>query len=136
MPNSTTSFGEDGRPDLTSDPDWDAMALREENLANESVLTHLETERRQIRRDCRKGNLTDEDFDRALELCGTLFRWVWQSGKRDSRGLTLRAIIVCWVFLPELQHQPMTRMALRFGKFKQSLGRWVEDKQKGFNATL
>jgi len=107
-------FDDNQRPVLIADFDWD------------QVERNLTSEKKEIRGALRNGELTEEDFDRALQLSGTLMRWIWQNGKRDIRGLSIRSIIVCWHFIYELRDLPLTTVAAKFGKHKQSLGRWLD----------
>src|SRR5438128_2717486 len=118
--NHQTAFDENGKPTPVANFDYEAIDK------------NLQTDRKEIRRACRNGELSQEDFDRALALCGTLARWIFQSGRPDRGGLSIRAIIVCWHMLAEIRDQPLTQVALRFGKHKQSFGRWVDDFKKTF----
>ncbi len=61
------------------------------------------------------------------EIIRTLITWIWQDGMKDARGIQIRSIIVCWIFLPHLRPLSLTELARGFGKDKQSLGRWVDD---------
>lgn len=76
---------------------------------------------------------TPEEREAALKLFRTLVRWLWQDGMKNTDGLTIRSIIVCWIFLEELHPLTLTQMARGFGKHKQSLGRWVDDFKKRFS---
>jgi hypothetical protein len=53
-------------------------------------------------------------------------RWVWHDGKRDTRGVAIRSIILCWLFLAELRPLTETEVAKGFGLKKQSLNRWIQ----------
>jgi len=68
----------------------------------------------------------------ASEAVRLLFAWVYQPPCKDQEGFYCRAIIACWIFVPQLRSYTMTEMAGRFGKKKQSLGRWVEDFKREF----
>lgn len=70
---------------------------------------------------------TAEEIARAGAALKKLLEWVWQDGMKNPEGLTIRAIVVCWVFLPHLHALNLTEMAQAFGKHKQSLGRWVDE---------
>jgi hypothetical protein len=80
--------------------------------------------------DCNE--LSPEEIDRALKLFRSLVRWLWQDGMKNTEGLTIRSIIVCWIFIEELKGLSETEMARGFGRHKQSLGRWVEQFKKAF----
>ncbi len=66
-------------------------------------------------------------MDAALKVFSRLLEWIWQNGMKNSEGLTIRAVIACWIFLKHLRPLTLTQMARGFGKKKQSLGRWVDD---------
>jgi hypothetical protein len=78
------------------------------------------------------GNFTPEELDAACKVFGRLVEWIWQTGKANPDGITIRAIIVCWIFTSELRSLTLTEMARGFGKKKQSLGRWVDDFKRSF----
>ena len=120
MAHQTTSFDEDGRPILITDFDWEEI---ERNLASET---------KQLRRSCKRGEITREQLETAMELCGTLLRWVWNNGKRDKRGVAIRSLIICWLYLDELRPLTEAQLARGFGLKKQSVGRWVEQFKKEF----
>jgi hypothetical protein len=61
-----------------------------------------------------------------------LVGWQYQNGKCNPEGLLIRAIVVCWIFLPHLHPLNLTQMANMFGKHKQSMGRWVDDFKREF----
>ena len=94
------SFDENSCPTLTADFDWDAV-------------DHVEP--------------TDTKEHSACEAMQRIWAWVYQPPLSDLDGFLCRCIIMCWVFVPELQDYSMTEMAARYGKKKQSLGRWVDD---------
>ena len=77
-------------------------------------------------------SLTPAEMDAGLKLFRCLLRWMWQNGMRNTDGLTLRAIIVCWVFIEELQPLGLTQMARGYGRYKQSLGRWMDNFKASF----
>ena len=79
---------------------------------------------------------TPEDVDRAIAALRVLLSWVWQNGMKNSDGLKIRAIIICWVFLQELRPMKETEVARGFGLKKQSLGRWVTEFKKAFPIRL
>lgn len=67
-----------------------------------------------------------------LECQRRIWQWVYQGSCEDLDGFMCRSIVVCWVFVPVLRSYTMTEIAGRFGKKKQSLGRWVVDFKKEF----
>jgi len=71
-------------------------------------------------------------IDGAAVLFQRLVRWVWQDGKKNAEGVKIRAMVVCWIFIPELRSLTETDLAIGFGKKKQSIGRWVEQWKKDF----
>ncbi len=75
---------------------------------------------------------SDEHMDGAKRAFTQLVEWVWQSGMNNADGIAIRAIIVCWIFLPELRPLSLTEMAQGFDKHKQSLGRWVDIFKRDF----
>jgi len=75
---------------------------------------------------------TELDIEGALECMRRVWRWVYQTPCTDLDGFMCRCIVACWVFVPELRAETMTHIAGRFGKKKQSLGRWVVNFQKTF----
>lgn len=75
---------------------------------------------------------TEDSIDLAAFQIRKLFHWVYQPPCQDLEGFTCRSIIACWIFVPQLRSYSMTEMAGRFGKKKQSLGRWVDDFKKVF----
>jgi hypothetical protein len=77
--------------------------------------------------------LTPEEVQAGLKLFRALIRWQWQDGMKNPNGLTIRAIICCWIFIEELHPMTLTQMARGFGsRDKQSLGRWVDLFKKHF----
>ncbi len=107
---------EDGHLEPTVGPDWDAI---------DRGAFHVEPES-----DDR--TLTPEQAEAACRMFASLVEWIWQSGMKNPEGITIRAIIVCWRFVPELGSLTLTEMARGFGKKKQSLGRWVDDFKRRF----
>ena len=72
--------------------------------------------------------LTPEAVEVGLVIFRCLMRWLWQDGMKNPRGLLIRAIIMLWIFIPELHAMTLTRLAHGFGfNHKQSLGRYVDD---------
>ena len=102
---------EDGHITPVQQFDWEAV---ERNLFSPESVKELE-------------ELTQEDIDRALKMFDVVLRWVFQNGMKNSDGLKIRAIIVCWIFLKELRPYKLVDMATGFGMQKQSLGRWHDD---------
>ena len=84
--------------------------------------------------ECQKelANLTAQEVEAALKLFRALIRWVWQDGMANQSGLTIRSIILCWLFIEELREHTLTEMAKSSGRHKQSLGRWVETFKREF----
>lgn len=74
----------------------------------------------------------ERDIEDALECQRRVWRWVYQPPCTDLDGFTCRCIVACWIFVPQLRAETMTHIAGRFGKKKQSLGRWVVNFQKTF----
>jgi hypothetical protein len=70
---------------------------------------------------------TERGIAAGKKIFEQLVNWIWQDGMKDERGVQIRAMIVCWVFLPHLHPLNLTELARGFGKDKQSLGRWVDD---------
>jgi hypothetical protein len=75
--------------------------------------------------------VNDDIHVKAQDLA-KLFQWHYQGECKDLDGWNCRAIILDWIFVPQLRSYSMTEMAGRFGKKKQSLGRWVDDFKKTF----
>lgn len=65
------------------------------------------------------------DVEQACEVVRRVFQWVYQPPCNDPDGFVCRAIFACWVFVPQLRGYSMTEIAGRFGKKKQSIGRFV-----------
>jgi hypothetical protein len=76
--------------------------------------------------------MSQEDVDRALTVLRVLLLWIWQNGMKNSEGLKIRAIVVCWIFLKELRPMTLTQLTGGFGMKKQSAGRWVDDFKRRF----
>ncbi|MCU0772368.1 MAG: hypothetical protein MUE94_11465 [Verrucomicrobia bacterium] len=69
-----------------------------------------------------------DPHEQAAECLRHLFRWVNSGASfRDCAGFVTRSAIVSWIVCPENHALSMTDVAGRFGKKKQSLGRWVDD---------
>lgn len=77
-------------------------------------------------------HITRREMIIALKMFEMLVRWMFQNGFSNLNGLQIRAVIVCWIFLPNLHGFSMTRLAEGMGKDKQSLGRWHDDFKKKF----
>ncbi|HEV2210838.1 MAG TPA: hypothetical protein VG167_18855 [Verrucomicrobiae bacterium] len=99
---------EDGRPVPASQFDY--------NQVDEDVFGH------QPESDL--SEFSQQEVDRALVVLRVLLSWIWQNGMKNSEGLKIRAIIICWIFLKELRPMSLTELATGFGMKKQSLGRW------------
>jgi hypothetical protein len=85
-----------------------------------------------IPQDCDLSALTPEQMDVGLMVMDKLLKWVWQSGMKNSDGVKIRSIILCWICLKELRSLTMTDMATGYGLEKQSLGRWVDEFKRKF----
>jgi hypothetical protein len=72
-----------------------------------------------------------EELERAFKVIQALMGWI-HNGSLDCRGIAIRSIIVAWLTLPHLRSLSLTQIAARHGMDKQSVGRWVEDKERGF----
>lgn len=68
----------------------------------------------------------------ACECQRQIWQWVYQPPCKDLDGYLCRCIIACWIFVPQLRSYTMTKLARRFAKRKQSLGRWVSDFKRTF----
>ena len=68
----------------------------------------------------------------ALEAQRRIWAWVYQPPCEDLDGFLCRCIVASWIFVPQLREETMVHVAGRFGKKKQSLGRWVADFKKVF----
>jgi hypothetical protein len=71
-------------------------------------------------------------IDASVILFQRFTRWVFQDGKKNADGVKIRAMIVCWIFIPELRSLTETDLAIGFGMKKQSIGRWVEQWKRDF----
>jgi hypothetical protein len=75
---------------------------------------------------------TPQAREMATRILQAVMEWIWQDGSKNENGLQVRAMICCWVFLPQLSPYSLTELALAFGKDKQSPGRWFTEFQKHF----
>ena len=73
-----------------------------------------------------------EDLERSVKGMQRLCEWIWQTGMKNPDGVKIRAIICCWVILPELRPLTLTQLARGYGLKKQSIGRWVDDFKRVF----
>lgn len=71
-------------------------------------------------------------IDGAARLFQQFMRWVWQDGKKNPNGVQIRAMIACWIFIPELRPLKETDLAIGWGMKKQSIDRWVQEWKKDF----
>lgn len=69
---------------------------------------------------------TTESMIMARALMRKFLGWAWQDGMRDPAGLMVRCIVLCWVFLPQLEILTLTELSLGFGRTKQAIGKWVD----------
>jgi hypothetical protein len=74
----------------------------------------------------------ERDLDDACECQRRIWAWVYQPPCKDLDGFNCRCIVASWIFVPQLRSESMTYIAGRFGKKKQSLGRWVSDFKTAF----
>jgi hypothetical protein len=110
-----TAFDEGGEITPIAEFDYDQVERRlTSDLSNPELKEELD-------------RMTPEEREAALKLFRCLVRWLWQDGMKNTDGLTIRSILVCWIFIEELHPMTLTQMARGFGgRHKQSLGRWVE----------
>lgn len=71
--------------------------------------------------------MTEEEWKCAWRGVGNVVKWVYQRNSRNFQGIGIRALIVCWVWIPGLHGLTLTQLAGRFKMAKQSIGRWVVD---------
>jgi len=71
-------------------------------------------------------------LEAAMELERRLNEWTYQAPCADVDGFLCRSIVRAWIFVPMLRSYTMTEIAGRFGKKKQSLGRWVDQFKRDF----
>jgi len=110
------AHNEAGQIEATTDFDYDELDARLFNVRPETDLEQFSA----------------EEMERGLKVFRVLTEWMWQDGMKNSDGLTIRSIIVCWIFLKHLHPLTLTEIARGFGKKKQSLGRWVDDFKRAF----
>lgn len=115
MSGEFLAHGEDGRPALARDFDFDAI------------------DRDLFKVDPKElAGMTQKEIDAAFKLMDSILRWIWQNGMKNENGLQIRSMIACWIFLKELRPLTETDLARAFGKDKQSIGRWFVDFKKAF----
>jgi len=68
----------------------------------------------------------------ALECQSRVWEWIYQPPNKHMDGFLCRCIVASWIFNPMLRGESMTDVAARFGKKKQSLGRWVASFKRNF----
>lgn len=117
MLNAEIHFGEDGSRVGIADFDYDP--IERSLFSPEDVAEAAE-------------GLNPEAREIACKMFLALTRWVWHDGSKNPDGITLRAIIVCWVFIPEVTPLTLTELAIGFGKDKQSFGRHVDEFKRFF----
>ncbi len=76
--------------------------------------------------------LSEVETDRLLRVCDQVFRWVWQNGTTNPRGLQIRAVVACAVFVKELRPFTMSDVARGYGMHKQSIDRGVQSFKRTF----
>lgn len=81
-------------------------------------------------------NLTPEQWLIAWKGVSNVVKWVYQRDSRNFQGIGIRALIVCWIWLPVLHALTLTQLAGRFGMAKQSFGRWVVDWKRCFPSVV
>jgi hypothetical protein len=111
-PNAESAWDENSQPVGAVEFDYDEVSRRlEEDLFDPD--------------DRELDSLTPQEAEKALKCIRWIVRWLWQDGMKNTDGLTIRAILVCWIFIEELRPLSMSDMARGFGcRDKQSLGRW------------
>jgi hypothetical protein len=114
---SSTGWDDAGELQPTTDPDWKAIevACGEIDFAAEIA------------------DMKAEELESAFKVIQALMGWI-HNGSLDTRGIAIRSIILGWIVMPHLRLLSLTQLAERHGMDKQSLGRWVEDKERGFKA--
>ena len=70
---------------------------------------------------------TERNLEDLVEINRRIWQWVYQPPCKDLDGFNCRCIVASWIFVPEIRSESMTYIAGRFGKKKQSIGRWVAD---------
>ena len=89
----------------------------------------------EIDTNCFGNKQTQNDgLEAACECQRQIWAWVYQPPCEDIDGFICRCIVASWIFVPQLRDYTMTEIAGRFGKKKQSLGRWVADFKRQFHA--
>lgn len=73
-----------------------------------------------------------EELEKVRKGLRVILQWIWQNGMKNTDGITIRAILACWIFLEELRPMELSQLARGFGKQKQSLGRWHDDFKRCF----
>ncbi len=71
-------------------------------------------------------HITPQEAEAAFRMFRALLTWIFQNGMKNPQGVLIRAIIMCWIFLPELRSLQLSQMARAYNMDKQSLGRWVD----------
>lgn len=110
------THAEDGRPVPSVPFDYDQVDADIFGCEVESDLTELD----------------EADLDRLITGLRALLQWVAKPGSKNSDGVKLRAIVVCWVFLKEFRPLQLSQLARGFAMEKQSLGRHVDDFKRTF----
>ena len=115
------SFDEQG--DITAIQEFDYAEV-ERRLSEDLSAPELKEELAQM---------SPQEKEAALKIFSCLVRWLWQDGMKSPEGLTIRSILVCWIFLEELHGMSLTQMARGYGgRHKQSLGRWHDSFKAAF----
>lgn len=116
-----TAFTDDGQITGVEEFDYDLVERRlAKDLSNPELAKEL-------------AGMSEAEIEAALRMFRCLVRWLWQNGMKNPDGLTIRAILCCWIFVEELRPMTLTEMARGFGgRHKQSLGRWMESFKQNF----
>jgi len=105
-------FDEDSMLIPTDEMDFTAMDRRLFDVSNEELIA----------------GMTQEETDRIYKLFNMLLRWLWQNGgngtKRGARGIQLRTILMCWLFLDSVRRKNLQRVAKEFGLKERTLRHW------------
>jgi hypothetical protein len=81
----------------------------------------------------RHSTFTQQEWDAFAKGLEKVFRWIYQDPHhRNLDGIQIRALIVAWIVVKELQPLTLTQLARMYGKDKQSFGRWVDEFKKEF----
>jgi hypothetical protein len=119
-------YNDDGQLEKTTPFPYEQVGKVVDDASHELTPAELV----EMRRECSR--LTTEEREAAMSMFRMLVRWLWQSGMTNPNGLLIRSVIVCWVFLEEVQQFNLTGIAHKFDRDKQSIGRWMPRFKKAF----